>query len=94
MKRTFTIKIIGNKTEFIKNFKQTKFNYSYEKTPNIKNAQIWFYKKSVENIIKKMSKLPNLTFGSSKIKKHKYQIIETTEIKTLRFLKLKKIMKK
>lgn len=92
--RLFIIKTIDeskNINEYIKNFTSNFTGYFFTSTRNIQKAQQWKYKKNCENVIKLLTTKLNPTKLS--LKNYKFEIIEITDIRILRKIKLKKINK-
>lgn len=93
--RLFIIKAIDESTnvdEYIKKFTSNFSGYFFTKTKNIKNAQQWKYKKNCERVIILLTTQLNPT--KYDLKKYKtFEILEVTDIRTLRKLKLKRINK-
>ena len=88
-KRLFIIEIEEPKS-YIKEIYKTSMGYFCIRTSKIKNAKKWKYKKNCESSLYNFSN----NLDPTKILKHyKFKIIEITDSKILRTLKLKKINK-
>ncbi|MCK9415556.1 hypothetical protein M0Q97_02725 [Candidatus Dojkabacteria bacterium] len=92
--RLFVIKTIDeskNINEYVKNFTSNFTGYFFTRTKNIKKAHQWKYKKSCENAITLLTtKLNPTKLG---LKNYKFEIVEITDIRILRKIKLKQINK-
>lgn len=92
--RLFVIKAIDeskNINEYIKNYTSNFTGYFFTKTKNVQKAQQWKYKKSCENVIILLT--TNLNPTKLGLKNYKFEIVEITDIRILRKIKLKKINK-
>ena len=92
--RLFVIKAIDeskNINEYIKNFTSNFTGYFFTRTRNIQKAQQWKYKKSCENAIILLT--TNLNPTKLGLKNYKFEIVEITDIRILRKIKLKLINK-
>lgn len=92
--RLFVIKAIDeskNINEYIKNFTSNFIGYFFIKTKNIEKAQKWKYKKNCENVITLLTTKFNPT--KFDLKNYKFEIVEITDIRILRKIKLKRINK-
>ena len=92
MKRTYAIKITPEteSPRYIKNFEHISAGYRFTSTNNLDNAKHWYYKKSIEKIMEKLSNQLEQSFKFFH-EKCSYEIIETTPTKVLRYIKLKKL---
>lgn len=92
-KRQFVIKVYSNnKYEYcIKNIYGNGLGYSFSLTINKEKIKIWTIKKNCEKAIEKLENYldPNKT----NLHKYKFEMIEITDNKVLRSLKLKKLKK-
>jgi hypothetical protein len=93
--RTFIIEIvenlISNKKMYVWLIFKNILGYFYLKTYNIEKAKQWKYKKNCEKIIDRLYLYVDPTKKS--LKANKYQMVEITDKKILRYIKLKKIRK-
>ena len=96
MKRTYVIKFTTPRNEefYIKELTKYNLGYRFHSTKYIKKSKIWKNKKSVEKVVKKLNEgLFEPGFDKYINCTYKYEVIETTPKKVLRFFKLKKIIK-
>ena len=89
-KRLFIIEIEEPKS-YIKEIYKTSMGYFCIKTRKIINAKKWKYKKNCDNSL--LNFLKNLDPTKDYLKNYKFKIIEITDTKILRNLKLKKLNK-
>jgi len=94
-KRKFIIKVsIDNlKSYYIKKIYRNSIGYWYIRTTKIEKSKIWKFKKNCQNTIDRIQK----NIDTTKLKNFKddiLEIIEITDNKTLRNIKLKKLNKK
>lgn len=95
LKRTYVIKFTTLKNEeyFIKELTKD-LGYRFFSTKDIEKSFFWKNKKSAEKVVKELNnKLFEPGFDTQINGTHKYEVVETTPLKLLRLLKLKKIMK-
>jgi len=88
--RSFVIAV--NNTSYIVENNKNEYGYFYFRTNILKNAKIWKYKKTCDNIIENILINPD-TSKKYINKKNELSVLEITDKKILRFLKLKKINK-
>ncbi len=92
-RRQFVIKVYSNlKYEYcIKNIYGNRLGYSFSLTINKESIKIWTIKKNCEKALEKLEKYldPNKT----NLVKYTFEIVEITDKKVLRSLKLKKLKK-
>jgi hypothetical protein len=93
-KRKFIVELLknGKSHGFIKYVYKNSIGVFYEITFKKEKAKIWRYKKNCQKSIDIIEKFLDPTKKS--LKKYKYNIIEITESKELRKIKLKKLNKK
>lgn len=97
MKRTYVIKIKTNKnkTLYVSVLRKYDIGYTFEITGDINKAKKWKNKKSIDKIVKKFnSGLFQPGFNKYLLSLYSYEVMENTPKKTLRLLKLKKLLKK
>lgn len=90
--RKFIIKIISqryNTDLYVKKVTSNFIGYYFSSCKNIKNAKTWKYRKSCEKNIKLITEKLDPT--KPNLKNLKFEIIEITELKILRNIKLKKL---
>jgi hypothetical protein len=92
--RKFIIKLIDNNKEYgyVKDIFKSSIGFFYEITFKIENAKIWKYRKNCQSSIKSLEN--HLDPTKKKLKKYKYDIIDITDNRVLRSIKLNKINKK
>lgn len=89
-KRLFAIEIEEPKS-YIKEIYKTSIGYFCLRTNKVENAKKWKYKKNCENRL--IIFLNNLDPTKDHLKLYKFEIIEVTDNKILRSIKLKKLNK-
>ena len=92
--RKFIIKVIKSETEYgyIKYIYENSIGYFYQMTHKIENAKFWKYEKNCRNNIEKIQEKLDPT--KKNLKKYSYDILEITDDKILRKIKLEKLNKK
>lgn len=92
-KRQFVIKVYSNlKYEYcIKNIYGSRLGYSFSLTIEKDKIKIWTIKKNCEKAIEKIERY--LDPEKIKLKKYTFEIVEITDKRVLRSLKLKKLNK-
>ena len=94
--RKFVITVTNEKkrTGYIKTISKLSLVYTYTTTNDIKNSKIWKYKSSAKKMCKKLETKKDPTHVTRATINHKYNVIEITDKRTSRILKLKKLFKK
>lgn len=97
LKRTYVIKYLTPKNEefYVKELIRYDLGYRFHSTKDIKLAEIWKNRKSVDKVVVYLNDgLFEPGFDRDVNRTYQFEVIETTPKKLLRLLKLKKIMKK
>jgi len=91
--RKFIIKLLYDDKEYgyIKDIFKNSIGFFYEITLKVENAKIWKYKKNCESSIKILE--DHLDPTKMKLKKYTYKVIDITDNRVLRTIKLNKINK-
>lgn len=95
--RDFIIKlssVSGNTLGYIKTFNKTSLGYIHTITLKINKANVWKYKKCCEKALQSLINNPDPTKNKFYIENFKFDIIEITDVKKLRKLKLDRLKKK